>query len=73
MFNKSGTEILHYPQAKAGIYTIPDSVTNVKANAFDNCTGLTDLIIKKDVRSRSTARPRSPTTSGPTSPTSRPR
>lgn len=50
LFNKSKTELFVYPSAKsAASYTIPDSVTTIKDNAFENCSNLTSVSIPVSV------------------------
>ena len=44
-FNKDQTMLLRYPQAKAGAYIIPDTVTSWVNDAFHDCVGLTSLFI----------------------------
>jgi len=51
LFNKAQTELVLYPQAKAGSYIVPDSVTSVGYGAFLGCTGLTSVIIPDSVTS----------------------
>jgi hypothetical protein len=45
LFNKDQTELLQYPEGKAGSYTIPASVTAINSVAFRDCTGLTAIIL----------------------------
>jgi sugar lactone lactonase YvrE len=49
LFNKDQTLIIHYPVGKMGIYTIPDSVTNIGIGAFTKCVGLTSVTIPASV------------------------
>ena len=49
LFDKKMTTLLKYPSGKKGAYTIPDSVNNIKKNAFENCSKLTKLNIPKDL------------------------
>ena len=51
LFNKSQTTLLQYPEAKAGSYIIPDSVTSLEYAAFNYCTNLTSLTIDNNVAS----------------------
>ena len=52
LFNKSKTEIIRYPQAKVGnSYTIPNSVTSIKGEAFSGCTSLEKVEIPDSVMS----------------------
>ena len=43
LFDKDATTLLRYPPAKAGAYSIPDSITCINDGAFRDCTGLTSL------------------------------
>ncbi len=47
LFNKAKTELILYPPAKQGAYTIPNSVTG--SASFSDCTGLTELTIPASV------------------------
>jgi hypothetical protein len=49
LFNKSQTALIQYPEAKAGSYTISNSVTSIGVNAFAGCTNLTGLTIPDSV------------------------
>ena len=49
LFNNSVTELWRYPQAKQGPYRIPDSVTSIAADAFQECNGLTRVTIPPTV------------------------
>ncbi len=51
LFNKSQTTLIQYPQAKAGGYTIPNSVTIIEDGAFLRCTSLTSVTIPNSVTS----------------------
>jgi hypothetical protein len=44
LFNKDKTRLILHPPNKQGAYTIPNTVTDTRY-AFDNCTGLTSVII----------------------------
>ena len=50
LFNKSLTILLQYPNAKAGSYTIPNSVTSIGYGAFASCTALTSVTIPNSAR-----------------------
>lgn len=50
LFLKEKTVLIQYPGGKVGTYTIPDSVTLIGTNAFENCTGLTGVVISESVR-----------------------
>jgi len=45
LFNKDKTVLMYFPTAKAGSYTIPNSVTEIGGNAFSGCTGLKSVTI----------------------------
>lgn len=46
LFNKAGTELLHYPPRKGGNkYTVPTGVTSIGPGAFANCSGLTEITL----------------------------
>ena len=50
LFNKAGTELITYPAGKSGAsYTIPDGVTTINSDAFQDCTNLTSLTIPASV------------------------
>ncbi len=49
LFNKDQTAIRRYPIARAGDYTIPDTVTTIINEAFRFCRGLTDITIPDGV------------------------
>ena len=50
LFNKRATSLIEYPAGKVGtFYTIPDSVTSIEDDAFDECTNLTSLTIPESV------------------------
>jgi hypothetical protein len=49
LYNKNKTKLLIYPQRKTGDFVIPNSVTVIEERAFDNCAGLTRVIIGKNV------------------------
>ncbi len=49
LFNKDKTNLIQYPRFKEGEYTIPNTVTVIKKNAFDGCTGLTKVTIPNSV------------------------
>jgi hypothetical protein len=51
LFNKSQTKLIHFPPGRAGSYSIPTGVTNISANAFSWCPGLTNLTITRNVTS----------------------
>ncbi len=45
LFDKSQNTLLKYPLARAGSYTIPESVSRVAWGAFSGCTRLTSITI----------------------------
>jgi hypothetical protein len=51
LFNQSLTTLIVYPEGIAGNYTIPNSVTSIKSEAFENCTNLTGVTIGTNVAS----------------------
>lgn len=51
LFNKSKTELIHYPKNKAGDYSIPSSVTTISKSAFEDCSELTNLTMTSSVNS----------------------
>jgi hypothetical protein len=51
LYNKAKTDIVKYPEVKAGAFIIPDSVINIKDFAFYRCFDLTDVTIPSSVTS----------------------
>jgi hypothetical protein len=51
LFNKSQTSLFQCPGAKAGLYTIPSSVTMIKDRAFFLCVELRNVVIPDSVTS----------------------
>ncbi len=49
LFNKDKTELISYPGAKDGEFTIPDTVTNIWVNAFRDCKKITAVNIPDNV------------------------
>ena len=45
LFNKAGTTLVCYPQAKNGAYTLPGSVLSIDRNAFLSCAKLTAIVL----------------------------
>jgi len=50
LFNKEKTELIFYPSARQGAYTVPDGVTRVWTSAFFNADGLTAVTIPVSVK-----------------------
>jgi hypothetical protein len=51
LFNQSMTSLITYPEGVTGNYVIPGSVTTIVSNAFDQCSGLTNVMIPNSVTS----------------------
>jgi hypothetical protein len=51
LFDKSQTTLIQYPAAKAGSYSVPNSVTIIGEFAFENCANLTNVTIGTSVTS----------------------
>ncbi len=51
LFDKAQATLLQFPGGLGGSYTIPDSVTSIGANAFENDTSLTSVTIPASVAS----------------------
>jgi hypothetical protein len=51
LFDKSQTALIECPGAKAGAYTIPNSVTNIGFYSFPYCASLTSVTIPSSVTS----------------------
>ena len=51
LFNKDKTELIIFPNAKSGTYTIPNSVTSIRNRAFYGCTKLTSITIPEGITS----------------------
>ena len=45
LFSRDQTELVEYPGGRAGAYTIPEGVTEVRPWAFQNCGKLTELTL----------------------------
>lgn len=50
LFNASKTELLEYPAAKSGQYSIPSGVTSIGEDAFRNCSGLIGINVPGNVK-----------------------
>jgi hypothetical protein len=51
LINAANSELVVYPLAKIGSFTIPNNVTSISSGAFNNCTGLTSVTIPNSVTS----------------------
>lgn len=51
LYDKNKTELITYPAAKGGTYTMPETVTTIAANAFDNCDNLEEVVLSSKVDS----------------------
>jgi hypothetical protein len=49
LLDKSQSSLLRYPQAKAGSYHIPGTVSRIGGSAFTQCAALTSLIVPASV------------------------
>lgn len=49
LFNLSQTALIAFPGGKAGIYAIPDGVTNLGGDAFYGCANLTSVFVPVSV------------------------
>jgi len=49
LFNLAGTELIQFPSARTGDYSIPAGVTDVDGYAFAGCSGLTAVTIPPGV------------------------
>ncbi|MDD7355261.1 MAG: leucine-rich repeat domain-containing protein [Oscillospiraceae bacterium] len=49
LFNKDMTELVAYPGGKAGAYSIPESVTAVKSDAFSGCCNITEVSLGSNI------------------------
>lgn len=50
LFNGDKTELILYPSAKKGAYKIPNGVTQMESNAFENCVGLTRVTLSSNMK-----------------------
>ena len=51
LFDKDQTMLIQCPEARAGSYTVADTVTNIGSFAFDSCASLTSVTIGSSVTS----------------------
>lgn len=51
LYNKEKTTLVMCPAGKAGTVTLPSTVTSIEANAFYNCTQLTEIILPEGLES----------------------
>jgi len=51
IYNKTGTTLLAFPRGRAGVYTIPSTVTSVGANALANSSKLTAVVVPDSITS----------------------
>ncbi len=50
LYNKSITNLILYPEGKAGAFTIPNGVKTIGGDACADCTGLTSVTIPGSVK-----------------------
>ena len=51
LYDKELTTLVYIPEAydKTPVYTIPETVTNIKSNSISRCTGLKEIVIHKGI------------------------
>jgi hypothetical protein len=49
LFNKNQTVVVEWPSGRGGSYTLPNSVTNIGASAFQSCIALTNITVDAGV------------------------
>ena len=49
LYNKDQTQLIHVPATLRGTFEVPDTVTYIRAGAFQDCVGLTKIIIPDSV------------------------
>lgn len=50
LFSKDQTSLIVCPMAKTGVYTVPNTVTNVGTVAFHHCKNLTEIVFPNSVQ-----------------------
>lgn len=50
LFDKERTNLICFPKARAGVYSVPEGVSMIGDKAFYGCTGLTSLTLPAGVR-----------------------
>jgi hypothetical protein len=51
LYNKNKTELIAYPSAKKGAFTVPNSVNRIWGYSFSGCIGLPSIILGTGVTS----------------------
>ena len=51
LYNKAQTSLIRVPAGYSGSYSIPETVTSVASDAFQNCTSLTSIVVPSSVTS----------------------
>jgi uncharacterized lipoprotein NlpE involved in copper resistance len=49
LYNKDKTTLIRCPEGKAGVFTVPNSVTSIGESAFSDCAGITGVTIPNSV------------------------
>ncbi|OCN00044.1 hypothetical protein A7X67_11830 [Clostridium sp. W14A] len=50
LYNHDKTTLIFCPEGKSGTFSVPEGVEAIGEDAFEDCTGLTDVTISKSVR-----------------------